>query len=150
MKNSKMTTINNTLKMNTYCIKKLTLGLLLGTSLFGCAAPEVAAPLDVNDVSFLWPVPKSADDAKTLISADDLLADGGAGPVWRKDFFDRVIADAKKAKVKFPGGESSVQLADAAIEKAHTWKVAGIRFNPSQLGTLDGKASSNGPLWKVS
>ena len=124
--------------------KKLTLGLLLGTSLLSSAAPDAAAPLDVNDVSFLWPVPKTADDEKTLISADELLADGGAGPVWRKDFFDRVIADAKKAKVKFPGGESSVQFSDAAIEKAHTWKVAGIRFNPSQLGTVGGKASPIG------
>jgi hypothetical protein len=34
------------------------------------------SPLDVNDISFLWPVPQNKADVDALISLDEQAADG--------------------------------------------------------------------------
>src|SRR5579863_2611832 len=41
---------------------------------------NAAEPLDVNDISFLWPVPKTKEDADGLISLADLDSDGPIMP----------------------------------------------------------------------
>src|SRR5438105_12652397 len=45
---------------------------------------------DVNDVSYLWPAPKTKEDVAALLSADDKLSDD-ASPIWPKTAFDTVI-----------------------------------------------------------
>src|ERR1700735_5290370 len=41
---------------------------------------NAAEPLDVNDISFLWPVPKTKEDADALISLADSASDGPIMP----------------------------------------------------------------------
>ncbi|BCU78386.1 hypothetical protein llg_31010 [Luteolibacter sp. LG18] len=95
-----------------------------------CHADEVK--LDVNDVSFLWPVAKTAAEVDQLISMDD---PGGAadGPIWPEDLFRDVI-DNQSAKAKVGG----FQIGFASeLRNAHNWKVVGIRVNPCSLGGDD-------------
>jgi hypothetical protein len=85
-------------------------------------------PLDVNDISFLWPVPKTKEDADALISLADAASDG---PIMSPAIFKAIMETAQTVKVngaaiKFPNDE---------FNDPRTWKVAGIRVNPTALGT---------------
>lgn len=100
----------------------------LGTDLLLKAT--ASEPLNLNDVSFLWPLPKTSEDHGKLISVDEKAADGTL--FWPQSDFDRVIAAAPQAdagesdRIVFPPNES--------IEKLSAWKIAGIRIDPSAPG----------------
>jgi len=86
-------------------------------------------PLDVNDVSFLWPVPQTKADVDALISLNDQAADG---KIFPDELFGKLIDQAKTVSV----GNSRISFPnDAEFKQPITWKVAGIRVNPSALGT---------------
>ena len=93
------------------------------------SASPSPTPLDVNDVSFLWPVPQTKADVDALISLNDESADGKIFPA---DLFAKLIEEAKTVsvgsdKISFPN--------DAEFKNPATWKVVGIRVNPSALGS---------------
>ena len=95
-------------------------------------APSVSpspTPLDINDVSFLWPVPQTKVDVDALISLNDEAADGKIFPA---DLFAKLIEEAKTVSV---GGDKISFLNDAEFKNPANWKVAGIRINPSALGS---------------
>src|ERR1051325_3941018 len=86
-------------------------------------------PLDVNDISFLWPVPRTRQDVDALISLNDEAADGKLFP---DELFAKLIDEAKTvgvgtARISFPN--------ETEFRRPATWKVAAIRVNPSSLGT---------------
>jgi hypothetical protein len=112
------------------------IALLVMASAFSPTARPQNPPtrFDVNDVSFLWPVPKTKADMDALISMDDTLSDDGKSTIWPEDLFKEVITQAA-AKVKI--GQSQVEFPDA-LKNPHTWKVAGIRVNPASLGASEG------------
>lgn len=84
--------------------------------------------LDVNDISFLFPVPKTKEDADQLISLVDMDSDG---PIMPPAVFKALIEMAKTMGVN----GRTIQFPDPSFEDPHTWKVAGIRVNPTALGT---------------
>jgi len=89
---------------------------------------------DVNDVSILWPAPKTPADVASLLSADDPLADGST--LWPKDVFDHAMTAARTVKVTASSGTSfQIAFADPKFLSPHTWKVVGIRVDPSAPGT---------------
>jgi hypothetical protein len=87
-----------------------------------------AESLDVNDISFLWPVPKTKADADALISLADAASDG---PIMPPAIFKALIETAKTVNVD----GVAIQFPDGSFEDPKTWKVAGIRVNPTALGT---------------
>ena len=88
------------------------------------------ARFDVNDVSFLYPIPKTSDDVDALISMDDKTGLGNAADgIWPEDLFKQVIAQAKKTKA----GQFGIDM-PGEIEDVSVWRVAGIRVNPASLG----------------
>lgn len=91
-------------------------------------ATNAAEALDVNDISFLFPVPKTKEDADQLISLADMDSDG---PIMPPAIFNALIAKAKTMGVN----GRAIQFPDSSFEDPHTWKVAGIRVNPTALGT---------------
>jgi hypothetical protein len=98
------------------------------------ASPTVAGqtpsppPLDVNDVSFLWPVPQTKADVDALISLADETSDGTILP---DSVFKALMKKAKAVSV----GNAAIRFPDPQFEDAKTWKVAGIRVNPTALGS---------------
>lgn len=91
-----------------------------------CAAEDVR--LDVNDVSFLWPVPVTVEQADALISLKDLAADGD---LVSDTVFNQLMAEAKKVQVK----DKKIGFAVGVADNKSAWKVAGIRINPSAFGS---------------
>jgi hypothetical protein len=93
--------------------------------------------LDVNDLSILWPVPKTPDDVANLLSIDGSLADG-IGPILPRTVFDKVLSTAQTVSVTDSAGFERrinfAQFKDAFLNPA-TWKIAGIRIDPSAPGT---------------
>ena len=85
-------------------------------------------PLDVNDISFLWPVPKTKADADGLISLADVDSDG---PIMPPAIFKALIATAETVNID----GATIRFPDASFEDPKSWKVAGIRVNPTALGT---------------
>jgi hypothetical protein len=86
-------------------------------------------PLDVNDISFLWPVPQTKAEVASLISLND---DANDGKILPEELLGKLMDEAKTVKV----GDSQIKLPNEAdFKKPITWKVAGIRVNPTALGT---------------
>jgi hypothetical protein len=106
------------------------------SSLLNFASAE-ETKLDVNDVSFLWPVPKSQADFQRLISADEKLEDG-TGLLWPTDAFDAVIKQADQVAVADSAGRTrkiNFRQFGAEFAKPSTWKVVSCRVDPSGAGT---------------
>jgi hypothetical protein len=89
---------------------------------------NAAEALDVNDISFLFPVPKTKEDADQLISLADVDSDG---PIMPPAIFKALMDMAKTVGVS----GRTIQFPDPSFADPHTWKVAGIRVNPTALGT---------------
>ena len=86
--------------------------------------PAQTSRLDVNDVSFLWPVPVSVTDANDLLSLADAAADG---PIMSPTVLNALIETARNVPgISFPAGD---------FNDPKKWKVAGIRINPTALGS---------------
>jgi hypothetical protein len=92
---------------------------------------------DVNDVSFLFPVPQDKTSAESGISVDEKLLDGT--DIWPEDAFKQVMDAAKATNIRTSGGRSTrMQVSDPEMfAKRGMWKVAGIRVHPSALGVSD-------------
>jgi hypothetical protein len=88
---------------------------------------------DVNDVSILWPAPKTGADVTNLISATETINDNSL--IWPAAAFTAVLDAAKNVVVSDPNGASrSISLPDE-LSKAANWKVVSIRFDPAAPGT---------------
>lgn len=107
------------------------LGLLVVMN--GPISPARADDLkfDVNDVSFLWPVPNSEVALNKLISADELTDSGDQ--LWPQAVFETVIDKAETTAV----GNSSINFGPSLSEKFKqpgTWKIASVRIDPCAPG----------------
>lgn len=91
---------------------------------------------DVNDVSYLWPVPTTKEDVAKLISVDEKLADG-LSPIWPKELFDAVIQTAQLVTVTTSAGTTN-HIDFRPFEKQfalpNAWKIVGFRVDPSAPG----------------
>lgn len=86
--------------------------------------------LDLNDVSWLWPVPTTDTELQRIISADSLKGSDG-NSFWSdqdfQDFVNTVKSDAAKVKthqINFP----------AIFETKTTWRVVAFRVDASAPG----------------
>ncbi len=124
--------MKTTLFQQTYAIAILSVSFLASCSgpvkqSFTPAAAETG-PLDVNDISFLWPVPKTKADADALISLADAASDG---PIVPLTIFKALIETAKTVNVE----GDAIGFPSGPFDDPKTWKVAGIRVNPTALGS---------------
>lgn len=101
------------------------------------AADSESVRLDVNDISFLWPPPRNQNDVDELLSANDSLQ-GGDETVWPQSAFDAVLEKAQSIVVANSAGrENRITFGrfEDAFKNRKTWKVAGVRIDPSAPGT---------------
>jgi len=104
---------------------------IVGGATSTSVAQQTTVRFDVNDVSFLWPVPTNIADVEQLISMDDKLKDGS--PIWPVDLFQQVMSMAQTTTIDTTG----ITFPSPAFTNPHTWKVVGIRVNPASLGASD-------------
>jgi hypothetical protein len=103
----------------------------------GLSAEDKKPLLDVNDTSILWPVPQTVQQANLLIDGSETLLEN-SGTLWPKKSFDQVLVIAKSVKLKTAPAARERQIKfQAEFEKLSTWKVAGIRIDPSAPGCSD-------------
>ena len=105
--------------------------------LFAISVANVASAqqkLGLNDVSWLWPVPKSAADLDDTISMGNLIGADGS-PAWSdeqlQDLLNVVAGDATEVdgfKVQFGNSFSNKSV----------WHVAGMRIDPTAPGAHAG------------
>ncbi len=94
---------------------------------------------DVNDISILWPVPTQRSEVNELISADDRTANG-TSEIWPAFVFDSVIKTAQTVQLSDSTGTThAISFGEPRLQTAfrqpHTWKVVGIRIDPSAPGS---------------
>lgn len=111
----------------TRCISWVTVPCMALLALTAQAGPP---KLDLNDVTWLWPVPKSSEDLDGIIAIDSLATADGS-PVWSDEQFEDVLktADGDAAKV----GEHRIQLPDSVRTK-QVWRIAAFRVDPTAPG----------------
>lgn len=112
-------------------LKVALLSMLLWFSL-GSRSQAADVKFDVNDVSFLWPVPTNATQLDALISMKE--ADGLE--LWPASVFNKVLLAAQALQITSSSGRvSQIEFPDPiAFNKQSTWKVVGVRINPASLG----------------
>ena len=111
------------------------LALLSADSSRRCNADQ-SPRLNVNDISILWPAPRTAEDVQALISADDLLADG-VSPIWPTAAFQTLLETSRKVSVTASSGavhQINEPGDQPAFASQANWKIAGIRIDPSAPG----------------
>ncbi|UEM11510.1 hypothetical protein J4G43_044620 [Bradyrhizobium barranii subsp. barranii] len=116
----------------------LAAGVMLAAALEVGTAPAQAAsrPLAPNDVSILFPPPKSAADLANLIAVSDLAGPTGSPQRLFSDAdFTRFIANAESPEhPSVPdSGARHIQFPDE-VKKIEAWFVAGIRIDPGAPG----------------
>jgi hypothetical protein len=101
-----------------------------GSKLGGIAAHAQTAPtpLSANDVSWLFPAPKSLDEA---ISMADLKARGK--PVWSDAAFSQLLIIVNSPAGHVAGTHRRIELPKAVRSKG-AWYIAAVRFDPSAPG----------------
>lgn len=108
------------------------------------AADEVR--FDVNDLSYLWPVPVAKADVDELLSAAEMTADG-ASSIWPTAAFDALLQTAKSVRVNDsagrPNGITFGQF-EQEFARQDRWKVAAFRIDPSAPGGHPGAVAQFG------
>ncbi len=104
--------------------------LSLAVFLFGESIACGGDTLNANDISFLWPLPTDSNAAALLISADEALTNGSS--IWPQADFDQMMSIARSTAVV--DGQPIVFPANEGIDTLHSWKIAGIRIDPSAPG----------------
>ena len=98
-----------------------------GASLaFAADSPQ----LDLNDVSWLCPVPQVAADLQNAIAVESLKSQDGS-PVWSDEQFADVLSVADSDKVAV--GKNRIRLPQPLRTKSD-WHVSAFRFDPSAPG----------------
>ena len=114
----------------------------------GTAADAKPVRFDVNDVSFLWPAPKTKEDAARLISVEEKLEDGES-PILSQEALDSLLGIAGKVVVKDSADrENSIRLQDS-FKKRSAWRIAAIRIDPSAPGAGSKLVEARGSLPQI-
>jgi hypothetical protein len=92
-----------------------------------------AKRLDVNDVSILFPLPTSPGDVDRLITIKDIKSISNAA-VFPEADFRQIIALAESPASKIEDKRIGLE---ESIRSFSSWKVAGIRFDPTAPGASE-------------
>jgi hypothetical protein len=115
-----------------------TAGLALAVSLglgisMAEAQPPTVQPLAANDVSILFPAPRTEKDLSNLIPIAALSGPAGSGRVWSDADFGQFLAIAENPKFQVEKTSLPLRL-PAAVKQIDAWFIAGIRIDPGAPG----------------
>jgi hypothetical protein len=97
------------------------------------AQTQSVAPLAANDVSWLFPAPRTAQDVAGLISIADVSAPGQPGSVWQDAIFQKFLGIADSPAAQVAGTATRIGL-PAEARSIAAWKIAAIRFDAGAPG----------------
>lgn len=96
-------------------------------SIAGGAEPE---KLDLNDVSWLWPVPQNTDELARIISMDTLKSNDGQ-TIWSEQQFEDFVNTATSDAAGVDGMQ--IDFPDE-FKTMKTWRIVAFRADPSAPG----------------
>ena len=91
--------------------------------------------MDVSDISYLWPVPKTQADVDALVSADTADAARNVA-IWDETAFKQMLAivTSDAAAIKHPSGATHRIGLRPEFRDRKMWKVVAFRADPSAPG----------------
>lgn len=99
-------------------------------TLLSTAAQAQSSQLDLNDVSWLWPVPRDATSlANTIAIAEVQRSDGS--PVWSDQQFNSILGVVNSGAPSVQG--TKVEFRPEFSNKQN-WRIAGMRIDPTAPG----------------
>ncbi len=110
--------------------------LATGAEKQATAKPAQAAPLSADDVSWLFPAPRTAKDLENTIAIADLTAPdpkdaSKRASIWPAAAFEQFIANANGPATQI--GSHRIKLPPEA-QDIKAWRVAGLRIDPGAPG----------------
>lgn len=103
---------------------------IVGFFLIVMGLSVTAAPLDLNDVTWLWPVPANPEGLAATIAVASLQGTDGKDIWTDEQFADLIkIADSEAAKV----GNNRIGLPSSVRSKS-AWRIAAFRVDPTAPG----------------
>jgi hypothetical protein len=101
-------------------------------------AHSAQAPLAPDDVSWLFPSPRSQADFSRLIAVSDLSGVDPAdptkrAPIWPDEIFQQFLAIADSDAGKIPGATERMHLPPEA-RKRENWHIVSLRVDPGAPG----------------
>jgi hypothetical protein len=108
------------------------------TATTGSAATVTEAPLQPDDVSWLFPPPKKPGDLANLIAIGELTTPNAADPtkrdpIWPAAAFSQFIANANGRAAHIAGTSHQLILPREANDIA-VWRIAALRIDPGAPG----------------
>jgi len=100
------------------------------------ATPLDTSKLGLNDIAYLWPIPKTRNDVDALIDAEFLIS---RGEILSQETFNKVInfAESNVNGVDEAGNEVKISFVSGAgifknqLKVRKNWKLVGFRVDPS-------------------
>jgi hypothetical protein len=137
-------------------------GIVLGVLTLAAVAPIFSAhaastlhkaPLSADDVSILFPAPRSKSDFNRLIAIGDLTGTDPANPalrapVWSDSAFRNFIGNALSEAGKIPNAHERMQVPPEAKE-IKNWRIVSLRIDPGAPGLSDAIKAQFGQLPKI-
>ncbi|WP_245288270.1 hypothetical protein [Bradyrhizobium sp. Ec3.3] len=112
------------------------LTVAVGSGFAMVSAQTASKPLSANDVSILFPPPKTAADLTNLIALSDLAGPTGSPHrLWSDEDFAHFVANAENPERSGApdSGVHRIRLPDD-VKKIEAWFIAGIRIDPGAPG----------------
>ena len=127
------------------------LALLFAVSNLGVSAAEnelTIQDLSVTDISILWPTPTSEAEIDNLLNATTAV---GNTTIWPEDSFEAVLDFATTNVVATDSfnGDHQITIMNDALKQRETWKVVGIRVDPSAPSTDPAVIDSFGSIPQI-
>ncbi len=123
------------------CAQMSLLGLLSGTA-------HAASPLNANDVTILFPLPK--DDVSSFIRLSDLVGSDGKRLVSDETFQRFLdVAESSDSKIVDATGQSTQISFSPQMRETKTWFIAGIRLDLGAPGLSPGIETKFGQIPQI-
>lgn len=100
--------------------------------------------LDVNDVSFLFPLPKNLQELAGLLKISQPGQDGQ--PLMPQDIFNLVKAKGEEAGIQFDTARRGQTMIPLEAHRYDAWRVVGMRFDPCANSTTHKSINTNSDL----
>jgi len=110
--------------------------LVFSHNIMAKATPLDTSKLGLNDIAYLWPIPKTRNDVDALIDAEFLIS---RGEILSQETFNKVInfAESNVNGVDEAGNEVKISFVSGAgifknqLKVRKNWKLVGFRVDPS-------------------
>jgi len=128
--------------------------LAFSQNLMAKETPLDTSMLGLNDIAYLWPIPKTRNDVDALIDAEFPISNG---EILSQNTFNKIInfAESKVNGVDEAGNDIKISFVSGAgifenqLKVRKNWKLVGFRVDPSAPSTSSNVISQMGSIPQI-